>query len=33
MVKNWFGGDRIENLPRHIAMLKLNYERGKLVPI
>ncbi|EAJ8746418.1 MULTISPECIES: TonB-dependent receptor domain-containing protein [Campylobacter] len=27
--KNWFGGDRIENLPRHIAMLKLNYERGK----
>ncbi|MCW1633863.1 ligand-gated channel, partial [Campylobacter jejuni] len=20
---------RIENLPRHIAMLKLNYERGK----
>ncbi len=27
--KNWFGGDRIENLPKHIAMLKLNYERGK----
>jgi len=27
--KNWFGGDRIENLPRHIAMLKLNYEQGK----
>lgn len=27
--KNWFGGDRIENLPRHIAMLKLNYDRGK----
>lgn len=27
--KNWFGGDRIENLPRHIAMLKLNYEKGK----
>ncbi|BEJ80178.1 TonB-dependent receptor [Campylobacter coli] len=26
---NWFGGDRIENLPRHIAMLKLNYEQGK----
>lgn len=27
--KNWFGGNRIENLPRHIAMLRLNYEQGK----
>lgn len=26
---NVLGGDRIENLPRHIAMLKLNYEKGK----
>lgn len=28
--KNIYGGDRIENLPRHIAMIKLNYEKGKL---
>lgn len=27
--KNPYGGDRIPNLPRHIAMLKLNYEKGK----
>lgn len=28
--KNIYGGNRIENLPRHIAMIKLNYEKGKL---
>lgn len=27
--KNPYGGDRISNLPRHIAMLKFNYEKGK----
>ncbi|STA74061.1 Iron-regulated outer membrane virulence protein, putative [Campylobacter lari] len=27
--KNVLGGDRIENLPRHIAMVRLNYEQGK----
>ncbi|WP_257006806.1 TonB-dependent receptor domain-containing protein [Helicobacter pullorum] len=26
---NPFGGERIEDIPRHIAMLKLNYKKGK----
>ncbi|MDE5591527.1 MAG: TonB-dependent receptor [Helicobacter sp.] len=28
-VKNVLGGDRVENIPKHIAMFKLNYKEGK----
>ncbi|CAM2913975.1 hypothetical protein HEBU111660_06220 [Helicobacter burdigaliensis] len=27
--KNPFGGERVEGLPRHIAMVKLNYKNGR----
>ncbi|KPH55891.1 TonB-dependent receptor [Helicobacter pullorum] len=27
--KNRFGGERVEGLPRHIGMVKLNYKNGK----
>ncbi|MDA3969396.1 TonB-dependent receptor domain-containing protein [Helicobacter ibis] len=29
-IKNVLGGDRVENAPRHTAILKLNYTSGKL---
>ena len=28
-VKNALGGERVENIPKHIAMLKLNYKQGR----